>query len=112
MSLSQLRDLRHAGQRPAFVSVLIGRPASFDDHPGVVVINRDPSHTDLSPLVGLPVHVIDLQGDTRLTLRTLAALEELKVKPLGVCGPAGSCGVSPEHETAMQIYREALCTKG
>lgn len=108
MSLDQLRDLRRGGHRPADVTVIIGTPhKSFEEGPDKVVINR--ADQDLSPLVGLLVHVIDLQDSAAVTLRTIAALESFKVQPIGICGPAGSCGVSPEHEYAMESYRRALC---
>jgi hypothetical protein len=107
MSLAQLRSMRLGGQRPASVTVIVGRPPkSLEDGPDVVVVNR--SDADLSPLVGLPVHVIDM-GDAKAVLRVIAQLEALKVVPLGICGPAGACGVSREHEQAMRTYRETLC---
>lgn len=109
MSLEQLRAVRKAGKRPDSVNVVIGQPAALDDHPGVVVIAADPSALDLRPLLGMPVHVIDLQDDSSRTLAVVAALERLKVKALGVCGPYGACGSSPEHEYAMERYRESLC---
>jgi hypothetical protein len=109
MSLQQLRALRRGGNRPPQVTVLIGRPYErFEDGAAYVVVDAA-SDADLSPLVGLPVHVLDLQADTALTLRTIATLEGLGVKPLGICGPAGSCGVSPEHEQSMESLRRLLC---
>jgi hypothetical protein len=111
MSLIQLRDLRRRNKRPVSVAVLIGKPPrSFEHGPDSVVIDREPFDMDLSPLVGLPVHVVDLQGDSSLTLRVIEALEGCNVKPLGVVAPAGCCGASPEHERAMRMYRETLCT--
>lgn len=108
MSLSQLRTMRRSGKRPAQVTVLIGRPSRhFEDGPAYVAIGK--ADADLSPLVGLPVHVLDLQDDSTLTLRTIEALEKLGVTPLGICGPAGSCGSSPEHERAMELLRRTLC---
>jgi hypothetical protein len=108
MSIAQLRTLRQHGRRPVSVTVIVGAtPKSFADGPDKVVV-RDVL-PDLSPLVGLPVHVIDIQSDERLTRRVIAGLEGLNVEPLGICGPAGSCGVSPDHERAMQLYRETLC---
>lgn len=108
MSLTQLRDLRRGGHKPADVTVLIGKPGvDFEDGPDKVLITR--SDQDLSPLVGLRVHVIDLQNDPKVTLRAIAAMEALNVLPMGVCGPAGACGVSPEHEYAMESYRRTLC---
>lgn len=112
MSLAQLRQVRRGNHRPPSVTVVIGRaPAWITDGPGFVQIDCDPHDLDLRPLVGLPVHVLDLQEDRRLTLHVIAALEDLKVSPVGICGPAGSCGVSPEHEAAMTRYRELLCTE-
>lgn len=107
MSLRQLLALRRKGSRPEHVNVIIGRPASFDDGPGIAVVER--ADEDLSPLMGLPVHVVDLAGDAALTLAVIHQLETLSVRPVGICGPVGACGVSPEHEQAMRLYREALC---
>jgi hypothetical protein len=108
MSLTQLRNLRHAGKRPATVTVIVGAPPkSFEDGPDKVVIRG--ALPDLSPLVGLPVHVIDVQDDFAITRRVIAGLQAVNVTPLGICGPVGSCGVSPEHEYAMTLYREMLC---
>lgn len=109
MSLEQLRAVRKAGKRPDSVVVLIGRPFTVDDDAGVVVLTDSPEATDLRPLLGMPVHVIDLQDDDTRTLAVLKALQALKVKPLGVCGRAGTCGLSKEHEYAMERYRESLC---
>lgn len=110
MSLHQLRTLRRGGRRPEQVTVIIGKPPkSFEDGADKVVIASDPARLDLSPLVGLPVHVLDLQADSSLTLRAIAALEAVNVRPLGICGPAGACGVSEDHEHAMASYRRALC---
>lgn len=109
--MRQLLAARRRNQRPDSVTVLVGQaPKYFHDTPAHVVVDRDLMDMDLSPLVGLPVHVIDLQNDAAVTQRVLAALEDLKVQPLGVCGPLGACGVSREHEAAMRRYREALCT--
>jgi hypothetical protein len=105
MSLADLRAVRLAGQRPESVIVVIGR-ANMDDGPDVVQVS---AFDDLRPLIGLPVHLFDLAGDTRQTLAIIRELTALNVKPLGVCGPAGSCGVSPEHERAMERFRELLC---
>lgn len=108
MSLSQLRDLRLSGHRPTTVTVIIGKPhKSTEDGPDKVVITG--ADADLSPLQGLPVHVIDLQADPAYTLAVMDALERVSVRPLGICGPAGACGVSPEHERAMTRYRKSLC---
>lgn len=108
MSLHQIQTLRRDGYRPPTVTVIIGTPPkSFEDGPDKVVIAD--TLPDLSPLVGLPVHVLDLQGNDALTLRVIGALEAVNVKPLGICGPAGACGVSADHEHAMQMYRETLC---
>lgn len=108
MSLDQLRAVRKAGKRPDSVNVIVGR-ADCDDNAGIVQIDCDPSALDLRPLIGLPVHVIDLQTDAGRTLAVVAALERLEVKALGVCGPTWSFGVSEDHEHAMRLYREALC---
>jgi hypothetical protein len=108
MSLDLLREVRRAGQRPESVIVVIGR-ADMDDSAGVVQITDTPHSMDLRPLIRMPVHVIDLQDDAGRTRAVIAALEELNVTPLGICGPAGSCGVSKEHERAMERYRESLC---
>lgn len=110
MSLESLRSMRRVGRRPADALVLIGRaPAWLDDAPGVVTIAR--RGADLSPLVGLPVHVMDLQHDESLTRWALDAMADLGVQQLGVCGPAGACGASPEHEQAMQRHWRHLCGK-
>ncbi len=106
MSLDQLRALRRNGKRPASVAVLIGHPRPFDDGPGIVTVSR--ADEDLRALLGLSVHVIDVQADPGLTLAVIAALEALSVRPLGICGPAGACGVSPDHEWAMDHYRRSL----
>lgn len=108
MSLEQLRTLRRGGNRPVSVTVIVGTPPkSFDDGPDKVLIRT--AIPDLSPLVGLPVHVIDLQDDSDLTYRVIAGLEAVNVIPLGICGSVGSCGVSSDHERAMELYRETLC---
>lgn len=108
MSIDQLRDLRRSGHRPAAVTVIIGKPhKATEDGPDKVVIHH--ADADLSPLQGLPVHVIDLQGDPTHTLAVMDALMRVSVRPLGICGPAGACGSSPEHERAMRRYRESLC---
>jgi hypothetical protein len=105
MSLAELRAVRIAGQRPDSVIVVIG-PANLDDGPDMVQVSAG---DDLRPLIGLPVHLFDLAGDTRQTLAIIRELAALNVKPLGVCGPAGACGVSPEHERCMERFREVLC---
>jgi len=105
MSLKALRAVRLAGQRPESVIVVIGR-ANMDGSPEVAQVSAG---DDLRPLIGLPVHVIDVAGDTRQTLAIMRELSTLNVKPLGVCGPAGACGVSPEHERCMERFREVLC---
>lgn len=107
MSLSQLRTLRRGGHRPSTVTVIVGTPKPFDDGPDKVVITG--ALPDLSPLVGLPVHVLDVQEDPAFTRCVIDALQAISVTPLGICGPAGACGVSDDHEHAMQLYREALC---
>lgn len=106
MSLAQLRAVRLAGQRPESVIVIVGA-ADVADSPGVVVVEDETA--DLRPLLGLPVHVIDMQNESERFVRVLDALEALKVKQLGVCGALWSCGVSEEHERAMERYRESLC---
>lgn len=106
MSLADLRAIRRAGKKPDSVIVLIGK-ADVDESEGIVQIEDEAQ--DLRPLVGLPVHVIDLTDNPDRTSRILDALHALKVKPLGICGPAGACGVSERHEYAMQLYRESLC---
>lgn len=111
MSLEHLRELRRAGSRPASpVVVILGRaPRHLDDGPGKVVVTRD--DVDLSPLVGMPVHVIDLGADNELARRVVPQLEKLSVVLHGICGCYGTVGESPEHERAMERYREALCTE-
>jgi hypothetical protein len=92
------------------VTVILGEPPRwFEDGPQYAVIDRDPNEVDFGPLVEMPVHVIDLRGDDDLTLRAMAAMEGVKVKALGVCGPAGTCGLNVEHERAMERFRELLC---
>lgn len=108
MSLTQLRDLRRGGHRPDSVIVIVGKPPKFfEDGADKVVITR--TDADMSPLFGLPVHVIDLKGDATHTRAVMEALERVSVRALGICGPAGSCGVSEDHEHAMNLYRETLC---
>lgn len=108
MSLENLRTLRRAGKRPDTVTVIVGS-ADVDDSAGIVQIPESPESMDLRPLIGLQVHIIDVQADPARTLAVIEALERIKAKPLGFCGPAGSCGVSADHEHAMQLYRETLC---
>lgn len=108
MSLTQLQSLRRGGQRPPTVTVIVGTPPkSFEDGPDKVVITG--AVPDLSPLVGLPVHLIDLQDDKRKTLQVIAALQDMKTELLGGAGAYGAVGVSADHEHAMQLYRETLC---
>ena len=111
MSLEQLRRLRLSGKRPAMVTVILGRPVGgIEDGPGIAVI-RDPRKTDFSPLVGVPVHLIDVQDDPGATLAAIDALQAAQARAVGICGPAGACGVSEEHERAMARYRRTLCGK-
>jgi hypothetical protein len=109
LSLTQLQTIRRAGRKPQGINVLIGKPpAWFEDSPSQVVVDRP--GMDLSPLVGLRVHILDLQADPDFTLWVLRELERLKVDPAGFCGLAGTQGASPEHEYAMNHFRELLCT--
>lgn len=111
MSLEQLRRARLAGKRPAMVTVILGRPhGGIDDGPGIAVIT-DPRKTDFSPLVGLPVHLIDVQDDPTTARVAIDALQAAQARALGICGPAGACGVNEEHERAMTRYRRTLCGK-
>lgn len=105
MSLEQLRMLRRAGRRPASVVVVVGKP-SVCDEPHFVEAHRG---ADLRVLVGLPVHVIDVQQDPAVTAQVLDSLLALKVQFMGICGPAGACGVNEQHEQAMQRFRETIC---
>lgn len=108
MSLSQLQTLRRGGHRPPSVTVIVGTPPkSFEDGPDKVVITGPVP--DLSPLVGLPVHLIDLQDDKRTTLQVITALQGMKTELLGAAGSYGAVGVSADHEHAIQLYRETLC---
>lgn len=111
MSLDSLLRLRRSGHIPADpITVIVGKPpAWFEDDPSTVVIDRDPDSLDLRALVGLSIHLIDIQGDTSLLLKAMTATEEAGAKPLGACTAAGACGVSLEHELAMTRYRENLC---
>ena len=113
MSLDSLRRLRMDGQRPASVNVIVGKPPAWfeADRPTVVVIDRDPNTLDLRPLVGLPIHLTDIQPNADLLLKALDATQALGVQVLGACSEAGACGCSPEHEAAMRRYRENLCQK-
>lgn len=108
MSLSQLRTLRRAGYRPPIVTVIVGKPPSwFDDEPRSVVIDRPGE--DLSPLFGMRVHIVDIQGDIDLTRSVLADLDTLNTTFLGGVGSYGAVGQSPEHEESMRGYWEHLC---
>ena len=111
MSLETLLQLRRAGHRPAMVTVIVGKPPAWVDapDPAKVVIDRAPSRMDLHALVGLPIHLIDIQSDTARLMAAMEATDRAGAKPLGACSAAGSCGVSPEHELAMTRYRERLC---
>lgn len=106
MSLDRLLQLRRSGGRPDSVIVVVGTPKHLEDSPGTVVIDR--AGMDLRALVGLPIHLIDVQRDLDVLLAAMAATEEAGVKVLGACSWVGSCGVSPEHERAMNRYREGL----
>lgn len=110
MSLTTLQQVRRAGRRPAGVIVLVGKPPSWhEDTPGIVVIDRNPASLDLRALVGLPIHLIDLQADEGLLRLAMTATEAAGAVVRGACSAVGACGVSPEHETAMRRYREGLC---
>ena len=91
--LLQLRDLR----------------VSFGDTEEVHGLNRSIQPGERRALVGLPIHLIDIQSDTDLLLKTMEATEAAGVKVLGACSDLGSCGVDEKHETAMRRYRENLC---
>lgn len=110
MSLDTLRRLRQSGHRPATVTVIVGKPPAWHDasSPARVVIDRDPAAMDLRPLVGLPIHLIDIQDAEARLLAAMDATEAAGVKVLGACSAAGACGVSPEHERAMRRFRECL----
>jgi len=110
MSLDSLRSMRRAGRRPDSVVVIVGKPPEWmEDRAGIVVVDSDPSTLDLRALVGLPIHLIDIQSDLDLTLAAMDATEAAGVKVLGACSAAGSCGVDEKHENAMRRYRENLC---
>lgn len=110
MSLESLRSMRRTGRRPDSVVVIVGKPPAWmEDSPGTVAIDRDPALLDLRALVGLPIHLIDIQSDLDLTLAAMDATEAAGVKVLGACSAAGSCGVDEKHENAMRRYRENLC---
>jgi hypothetical protein len=111
LSLSQLRQLRRGGHRPDGVIVLVGKPPAWlQDEPGFVVIDKHPRDMDFRPLVGLPIHLIDLQADNALLLAAMNATAEAGAVVRGACSAAGSCGVSSEHELSMIRYRECLCS--
>ena len=110
MSLESLRSMRRSGRRPDSVMVIVGKPPAWmEDSPGTVAIDRDPALLDLRALVGLPIHLIDIQPDTDLLLKTMEATEAAGVKVLGACSNIGACGVDEKHENAMRRYRENLC---
>ena len=111
MSLETLLRLRRSGHIPADpITVIVGKPpAWFEDDPSTVVIDRDPDSLDLRVLVDLSIHLIDIQRDTSLLLKAMAATEKAGAIPLGACSAVGACGVSKEHEFAMTLYRETLC---
>lgn len=106
MSLAQLRTARLAGKRPGGPVVVAFGCADRDASPSVVGV-LDPA-ADLRPLMGLQAHVFDMQSDSARFVRLLDALKALDVKTVGICGPAGTCGCSEEHERAMERYRECL----
>ena len=110
MSLDSLRRLRQSGHKPASVTVIVGKPPAWHDasSPARVVIDRDPAKLDLRPLVGLPIHLIDIQADEQRLRAAMDATQEAGVKVLGACSAVGACGVSPEHERAMRRFRENL----
>lgn len=108
MSLEQLRDLRRKGQRPVFAEVIIGRPGKhFEDGPNQVVVSRD--GMDLSPLVGMRLHIMDVQRDIDLTLRVVCQLQQLQTVLVGACGHYGPFASTPEHQVALRRCWEALC---
>lgn len=108
MTIAHLATLRRSGRRPDSVIVIVGKPVREQDGPGFVVIDKPAAMQDLRPLVGLPIHLIDIQADTDFLLAAMAATEEAGVKVLGACSKAGACGVSEKHEHAMTLYREGL----
>ena len=99
------------GRRPTDpVTVIVGKPPAWmEDDASHVVIDRDPAGMNLHALVGLQIHLIDIQRDTSLLLKAMAATEKAGAIPLGACSAVGACGVSKEHEFAMTLYRETLC---
>jgi hypothetical protein len=109
--LESLLRLRRAGRVPSGpVTVIVGKlPAWVADAPNRVVIDRDPAQLDLRVLVGLEVHLIDIQTDTELLFKAMAATEEVGALPVGACTAEGACGLSEGHERAMRRYREGLC---
>ena len=108
MSLDQIRSLRRAGERPNGVIVLVGTlPLDFDDGPGFAAITGP--GMDLRALVGLPVHLIDIQKDPEVFWKALETVEQDGAIVRGICCAAGECGATPEHERAMRRYRERLC---
>lgn len=114
MSLERLRSLRREGSRPSTVLVILGKPPGwvydwFAEDADCIVIDRELRDVDLSALVGLPVNVIDLNGDAQACQRLLEALQEAGALSLGLSVAAGVVGVSPEHEAALRRYREVLC---
>jgi len=112
VSLETLLQLRRAGHRPAGpVTVIVGKPPAWleTSDPAKVVIDRDPAGMDLHALVGLPIHLIDIQPDTARLMAAMDATDRAGARPMGACSAAGACGVSPEHELAMSRYRERLC---
>lgn len=110
MSLDSLRSMRRSGRRPEAIVVIVGKPPGWmDDSPGVVVIDRDPGMMDLRALIGIPIHLIDIQPDAALLLQAMDATEAAGVKVLGACSNIGACGVDEKHENAMRRYRENLC---
>lgn len=110
MSLHQLRDMRRQGHRPVDVVLIVGKPPKwFEDGPGYVVIDRDPEGMDLSVLVGMPLHLIDIQYEPSLTERVMDATTAAGAKPIGACSWAGACGGTPEYEAALMRFRSGLC---
>lgn len=110
MSLSTLQQVRRSGRRPSGVIVLVGKPPRWHvDTPGIVVIDRAPAMLDLRALVGMPIHLIDLQSDEALLRQAMDATQAAGAVVKGACSAVGACGVSLEHETAMRRYREGLC---
>lgn len=109
MSIRHLLNLRRTGKRPDSVIVLVGKPRRLDDGPGFVVIDRDPATLDLRALVGIRIHLIDVQADIDFFDAAAKATLAAGCTLLGACIATGAVGVSAEHERALVRYRESLC---